>query len=107
MDGVKRDQYLGKLELYHKILSQKRNDKDKIYSLHKPYTACIAKGKAAKPYEYRNKVVLMVNPKKIIILGIKAYEGNPHDRKTIEQLLEQIKANSIKLPQEVVYDRGG
>ena len=49
----------------------------------------------------------MVNPKQFIILGIKAYEGNPHNSKTIEPLLEQMKANSIKLPQEVVYDRGG
>lgn len=43
MDEVKRGKYSEKLDLYRKILSQKRNDKDKIYSLHKPYTACIAR----------------------------------------------------------------
>ena len=107
MDEVKREQYSHKLELYSKILSQKRNDKDKIYSLHKPYTACIVKGKAARQYEYGNKVGLMINPKTLTILAVKSYDGNPHDSKTIEPLLEQMEANAIRLPQEVVYDRGG
>lgn len=90
--------------MYGKILSQKRNDKDKIYSLHKHYTACIAKGKAAKPYEYENKIGLITNSKTLILFAIKSYQGNPHDSKTIESLLEQMKANDIRLPQEVVYD---
>jgi len=107
MDELKRSQYSQKLDLYSRILSQKRNDKDKIYSLHKPYTACIAKGKAAKQYEYGNKVGLMTNSETLTILAIKSYEGNPHDSKTIEPLLEQMKANEIRMPQEVVYDRGG
>jgi IS5 family transposase len=68
---------------------------------------CIAKGKAARQYEYGNKVGLMVSSKTHTILAIKSYEGNPHDSKTIEPLLEQMKANEIRLPQEVVYDRAG
>jgi len=46
MDEVKMGQYSRRLDLYSKILSLKRNNKDKIYSLHKPYTACIAKANA-------------------------------------------------------------
>jgi transposase, IS5 family len=30
-----------------------------------------------------------------------------HDSKTIEPLKEQMEKNSFKLPQEIVYDRGG
>lgn len=35
---------------------QQKDDKEKIYSLHKPFTRCIAKGKAHKQYEFGNKV---------------------------------------------------
>jgi len=38
--------YQDDFKLYHKVLHQKRTGKDKIYSIHKPFTACIAKGKA-------------------------------------------------------------
>jgi IS5 family transposase len=40
-------------------------------------------------------------------LAIKAFEGNPHDSKTIEPLLEQIQSDQRPLPREVIYDRGG
>ncbi len=43
--------YESELLLYQQVLNQKRADKNKIYSLHKPFTACIAKGKAHKQYE--------------------------------------------------------
>ena len=85
----------------------KRTDKDKIYSLHKPFTACIAKGKAHKQYEFGNKIGLITTYKSLIITSIMAFEGNPHDSKTIEPLLNQMKSNINYSPQEVVYDRGG
>lgn len=40
------------LLIYQKILGQKEKDKNKIYSIHKPFTSCIAKGKAHKKYEF-------------------------------------------------------
>jgi len=43
----------------------------------------------------------------LIITAIKTFEGNPHDSKTIEPLLEQAAQNDLTLPQEVIYDRGG
>lgn len=95
------------LLFYKQILDQKRTDKDKIYSIHKPFTSCIAKGKAHKQYEFGNKVGLFTTSKKLIITAIKAFEGNPHDSKTIEPLLNQISKNELTLPHEVVYDRGG
>ncbi|MFT7592229.1 MAG: IS5 family transposase [bacterium] len=99
--------YQQELDLYYGVLAQKRTDKNKIYSLHKPFTACIAKGKAHKQYEFGNKVGLITTFKTLIITAIKSFEGNPHDSKTIEPLLNQMQSNLNHIPDEVVYDRGG
>lgn len=99
--------YQDDIALFYKVLDQSLSDSNKIYSLHKPFTACIAKGKAHKKYEYGNKTGLILNPKELIILGIESFEGNPHDSKTIEPLLDQMKENLGYQPEEVVYDRGG
>ena len=96
-------------DIFNHAVNQKKNDKDKIYSIHKPFTRCIAKGKAHKQYEFGNKVGLITSGKKgkKIILAIKAFLGNPFDGHTIEPLLKQMEANNLKLPQELAYDRGG
>jgi IS5 family transposase len=99
--------YADDLKLYNKVIQQKKNDKDKIYSLHKPFTCCIAKGKAHKPYEFGNKVGLMVNPKNLVVLAIEAFNGNPHDSNTIEPLINQAERLLQYKPEEIVYDRGG
>ena len=82
---------------------------DKVYSLHKPFTRCIAKGKPHKPYEFGNKVGLITTGKKgrKIIIAVKAFLGNPFDGHTIEPLLNQVENNELKLPKELIYDRGG
>lgn len=95
------------LAVYRKVLLQKRGDKNKIYSLHKQFTCCIAKGKAHKQYEFGNKVGLIATSKELIITAIKAFEGNPHDSKTIEPLLKQAEKNNDFVPKELIYDRGG
>jgi IS5 family transposase len=99
--------YQEEIDFYKDVLAQKRQDKNKCYSLHKPFTACIAKGKAHKQYEFGNKVGLTTTSKTLIITAIKSFTGNPHDSKTIEPLLDQIQDNLDYIPQEVVYDRGG
>ena len=99
--------YENELALYKRVLAQKKNDKDKIYSLYKPFTACIAKGKIHKPYEFGNKVGLAITSKTTIITAIKSFIGNPHDSKTIEPLLNQMQENLGYTPSEVIYDRGG
>ena len=90
-----------------KAITQKRKDKDKIYSIHKPYTACIAKGKAHKPYEFGNKIGLITTGKSLIITAISAFAGNPHDSKTIAPLLTPLETHQFELPHEIIYDRGG
>lgn len=101
--------YKDLMTLYTKVVTQKRNDADKIYSIHKPFTRCIAKGKAHSQYEFGNKVGLITtaNKGKKIILGIKAFLQTPYDGHTIEPLLEQMETGGQKLPKELVYDRGG
>jgi IS5 family transposase len=96
-------------DIFNRAVNQKKNDKDKIYSIHKPFTRCIAKGKAHKQYEFGNKVGLITSGKKgkKIILTIKAFLGNPFDGHTIEPLLNQMEANNLKLPKELAYDREG
>jgi IS5 family transposase len=98
-----------KLELYQRAANQQPKDHDKVYSLHKPFTRCISKGKAHKPYEFGNKVGIIVtgNKGRKTITEVKAFAGNPYDGHTIEPLLEQMERNGQRLPKEVIYDRGG
>jgi IS5 family transposase len=100
-------EYQKEFELYYQILNQKRTDKNKIYSIHKPFTSCIAKGKAHKQYEFGTKIGLNTTFKTLIITAIKSFDGNPHDSKTIEPLLKQMEKNMSHQPHEVIYDRGG
>ncbi len=100
-------QYRQELDLYFKILAQKRSDKNKIYSIRKPFISCITKGKAHKQYEFGSKIGLITTSKTLIITAIKSFEGNPHDSKTIEPLLNQMESNLNHTPEEVIYDRGG
>ena len=81
--------------------------KDKVYSLHKAFTCCIAKGKAHAKYEYGNKVGLIVDATSLIVTSIQAYSGNPYDGKTIEPLLAQLQSTLNYTPDELCYDRGG
>lgn len=104
----RQDFYREQLSLYTRVVNQKRTDTDKIYSIHKPFTRCIGKGKSHKQYEFGNKVGLITTSGKgkKIILGIKAFLQTPYDGHTIEPLLEQMEAGGQQLPKEVVYDRG-
>jgi IS5 family transposase len=76
---------------------------------HKPFTECIAKGKAHKQYEFGNKVGLITGgcKGKKLILAIHGFIGNPFDGHTVEPLINQMEYNDIQLPEELAYDRGG
>ena len=109
MNEEQKSTYKDDIELCKRAVNQQKNDKNKVYSLHKPFTQCIAKGKAHKPYEFGNKVGLITGGKKgkKIILAIKAFLENPFDGHKIEPLLNQMTDNEIALPKELAYDRGG
>jgi len=109
MNEDQKSYYTKDFELYKCTVNQQKNDTDKVYSLHKPFTRCIAKGKPHKQYEFGNKVGLISTGKKgkKIITAIKAFLGNPYDGHTIEPLLSQMNENELNLPKELAYDRAG
>ena len=76
-------------KIYLKALTQERTTKDKIYSLHEPQVACIAKGKSGKAYEFGTKVAVVRGRKTGIITSVKRFSGNPHDSRTLEESLAQ------------------
>jgi IS5 family transposase len=109
MDCYQQSFYEKDFKLYHRAVNQQKNDKDKVYSLHKPFTRCISKGKPHKPYEFGNKVGLITTgkPGGKVIVAVKAFSDNVYDGHTIEPLLNQLETNKLTLPKEIIYDRGG
>src|SRR4028119_1484656 len=87
-DAVRR-QYEKEFERYKKVLTQERQSKDKIYSLHEPQTACIAKGKAHKGFEFGTKTAVVRGRNTGVITAVKRLGGNPHDSKTLQESLDQ------------------
>ena len=85
------EQYAEELMLFKKVIFQSKSDKNKIYSLHEPEVACIAKGKVHKKFEFGSKVSFAVVPGVNIIVGIKNFIGNPNDTKTLMPALENLR----------------
>ena len=82
-------QFSEPLALAQRILSQRRQDKDKIYSIHAPEVECISKGKAHKKYEFGCKVSVAATSRECFIVGMKAYHGNPNDEHTLNDAVLQ------------------
>lgn len=92
--------------LYEQVLAQKKNDSNKIYSLHEPQVYCVAKGKDHKPYEYGAKASVVTTSKGNIILSAVSHAKNIADVHTLDEVLS--KAQSVRLSKirEAVCDRG-
>ena len=98
--------YRKELDLFKQVINQKRNDKNKIYSLHEPHVACIAKGKVARKFEFGSKVSVAISKNGNIVLGMVNFAGNPHDSKTLEAALEQVERLTGKKVEKAIVDRG-
>ena len=99
-----KSQYQKELTWYQK--SSINSDSIKTKSM--PFTAGMAKGKAHQMDALGNQVGLMATGgPTMIITAILAFEGNPHDRQTIEPLLKQHPSIVGQAPKEWVVDRGG
>jgi IS5 family transposase len=109
-DELLHNTYDSVLSMYEQVLNQTRKSKNKIYSLHEPETACIAKGKAHKQYEFGSKVTIVRGSKTGVILGAYTVTDNPHDSKLLLPTLKQSKRilENIggELPQVAITDRG-
>ena len=97
------------LERAERIRTQQRNDKNKLYALHAPEVECIGKGKARKPYEFGVKVSLAVTHKQGLMVGARAFPGNPFDGHTLSAQLEQttnLLQDLGRKPTQAVVDLG-
>ena len=92
--------------LYEKVLSQKKTDKNKIYSLHEPQVYCMAKGKDHKAYEYGSKATIVSTVKRGIIVAAVSHEENKHDSHCLEEVLAETGEVLKKAPVRAVCDRG-
>jgi IS5 family transposase len=94
------------LELFKRVLAQKRSDSNKVYSLHEPHVQCISKGKEHKKYEFGNKVSLMITKTSGVIVGALSLEKNDYDGHTLPPALEQYKRFYGTEPRKAIADLG-
>jgi IS5 family transposase len=91
---------------YEQVLSQKINDKNKIYSLHEPDIYCVGKGKDHKPYEYGRKASVVSTLNSKIIVGVVSHDEHTHDSKTLTSALAIANRMRVEPIQTAVVDRG-
>lgn len=94
------------LLLFKKILSQKKTDHNKIYSLHEPHVQCISKGKEHKKYEFGSKVSIITTKNSGVIIGAINIKTNVHDSKTLEPAIEQQQRLTGAVLKNNFVDRG-
>ena len=96
-------------ELLHKVerlLTQQKQDKHKLYSLHAPEVECISKGKARQPYEFGVKVSVATTHREGLVIGMRSLPGNPYDGHTLHEALEQLEILTDHRPKEAFVDLG-
>ncbi len=98
--------YLPDLKLYQRVLSQKRDSKDKVYSLHEPDVKCYAKGKEHKKFEFGSKASILVDQNTGIIMGALNFTETLHDSKTLPEAFEQYERLTGRQAGQVFADRG-
>lgn len=98
--------YLPMLKLFQRVLSQKRGDTDKIYSLHEPNVKCYSKGKEHKKFEFGSKASVLIDQASGIIMGALNFTQSLHDSKTLPEVLEQYERLNGQEAKEVFVDRG-
>ena len=92
------------LAMFKQILNQRKNSKDKIYSIHESEVECISKGKEHKKYEFGNKVSIIRTLEGLIIGALsfrKEYDGH-----TVEKALKQTERMTGNRPSKLAGDRG-
>jgi IS5 family transposase len=94
------------LQLFRKVLLQKKEDTGKIYSLHEPQVKCFSKGKEHKNYEFGSKASFLLTQKTGVIVGAMNFTENLHDSKTLPAALEQHERLTGIKAKEVYVDRG-
>ncbi|MDZ4208017.1 IS5 family transposase [Rhodoferax sp.] len=81
----------------------------KLYAWHAPEVDCISKGKARQPYEFGVKVGIASTLQGNLIVGARAFHGNPYDGHTLNEQLEQatiLMQDSVAKPATAFVDLG-
>ena len=106
LNPIPKQEYYERFNILYRVLTQVREDKNKVYSIHEPEVLCIAKGKEHKPYEFGNKSSFAYTRKSGIIVGALAIEGNMFDGHTLEPQLDQVREITDGKIRKAIVDRG-
>ena len=106
LDDVSLGKYLPEIELFCRVLEQKRGDSGKVYSLHEPHVKCIAKGKAHPKYEFGSKVSIVLGKHSGIVLGALNLDSNPFDGHSLPEVLGQVEKLTGNRPKKAIADLG-
>jgi len=98
--------YSQEIALFQKIVAQKRNSTNKIYSIHEPQVYCISKGKDHKNYEFGSKASIAVTKNSGIIVGAVHFSTNTYDGHTLPETLTQTTELVGSRPKVAICDRG-
>jgi IS5 family transposase len=94
------------LDRADQLLSQRRDSKNKLYSIDAPEVECISKGKAHKRYEFGCKVSVATTNIGDWVVGVQALHGNPYDGHTLAGAVLQSERVTGKQVKEVFVDQG-
>jgi len=98
--------YQQELDVLYRVLTQQRDDTNKVYSVHEPEVLCISKGKEHKQYEFGNKSSFAYTRKSGIIVGAMAIEGNIYDGRTLKPQLDQVTDLTGGKIKKAIVDKG-
>ena len=101
-----REEHRENFILYRRVLAQRPQDTDKIYSLHEPHIYCVAKGKEYKKYEFGTKASLAMTKTHGIIVAAVAHEKNLYDAHTLSEVLQEAEVISDSRAARAIVDRG-
>ena len=93
-------------DLYRRVLSQKKKDKNKIYSLHEPDVYCAGKGKDHKPCEYGRKASVVSTKDHQVIVGVVSHDEHVHDSRTLADAIKEAESHRDNAIEMAVVDRG-
>ncbi|CDN30450.1 IS1478 transposase [Mucinivorans hirudinis] len=100
LESLHREQ----IDLYKRVLSQTKDSKNKVYSLHEPSVCCISKGKEHEKWEFGNKVSVAYNEDGLIV-GALSFR-NEYDGHTLLPAIEQVVRLNHRPIKIVPCDRG-
>ena len=94
------------LALAERLVKQRRDDINKLYSLHEPHVDCISKGKARMPFEFGVKYSLAVTHRECFVVGAMTFPGAPYDGHTLAEAVGQAEEMTGVRPLHIFADRG-